>query len=463
MKRIEPSVLTKVNFAGRQALQSSIVPATPMPLFFTQLKTLNDNQEYDVATQTPIRLPWQDRSFAVRFAAVNFTAPAGSLYYSYRLSPNDETWKSLGHLNELIFSNLNAGDYELQIRAADNNQNRLVSEASLQLHIATPWWNTWWAWIVYAFLLIGAAWLLYRQLLRQQLALAEAARFKELDDLKTSFYTNITHELRTPLTIILGMVNQIRKRPEQHLPEGLNMIQRNGQQLLNLVNQMLDLRKLEVGRMQLRMQQGDIVAYIGKIARTFEAYARSKDIKLHFLPAQPELVMDFDPDQLLNILSNLLSNAIKFTPGQGDIYLQLSKEQQQLKIQVRDTGIGIPTDQLDRIFDRFTQVDHSSTRKAEGTGVGLALTKELVKLWKGSIEVESTINEGTCFTLLLPISQSAKAMDTSEALLQIEKEVYSGTPFGKYNEATESASTSSAAEEEKKELLIVEDNPDLRR
>ncbi|MDX1941592.1 MAG: response regulator, partial [Saprospiraceae bacterium] len=167
----------------------------------------------------------------------------------------------------------------------------------------------------------------------------------ELDEMKSRFFTNIAHELRTPLTIIGGMANQMQENPEQWRDRGLKMIIRNSNSLLNLVNQILDLRKLESGKLHLKMVQGDVIQYLSYIFESFQSLAESKDLRLHFLSDQQALVMDYDPDKLLRIVSNLLSNAIKYTPEGGDVYFQIDQlntvKEAQVQIRVKDTGIGI--------------------------------------------------------------------------------------------------------------------------
>jgi CheY-like chemotaxis protein len=207
------------------------------------------------------------------------------------------------------------------------------------------------------------------------------------------------------------MVSQIREDPKKWYNEGMNMIARNGRQLLQLVNQMLDLSKLDKGKLKLHLQQGEIVGFLNYLVQSFESFAASKNISLHFLKEVNELEMDFDPDQLTKIMSNLLSNAIKYTPEGGQVYVTVRKTgavaDETLELRIKDTGSGIPAADIPHIFDRFYQVDDSSTRKGEGTGIGLALVKELVTLMGGEIKVDSQFGEGTDFTILLPVTRSA--------------------------------------------------------
>jgi|GEM_PF-1744108 len=295
--------------------------------------------------------------------------------------------------------------------------------------------------------------------------LQQKEELEDLSQVKSRFFTNISHELRTPLTIIGGMVDQIRKQPKEWLDRGLAMIDRNNATLLRLVNQILDLRKLESGTLKLDLTHGDIISYLRYIVESFQSFAESKRIRLHFLDYSKTLEMDYDAEKMLQIISNLLSNAIKFTPEQGEVYLSVNHEtgdaKDQLLIMVKDTGMGIPKDKLPHVFDRFYQVDDSATREGEGTGIGLALTKELVSLMKGSIRVESYIGKGTTFSLSIPVEKAsadialAAAEQAELATALVAKEVKS------LNTQPLEGISVNANGENAEHLLIIEDNADV--
>lgn len=250
------------------------------------------------------------------------------------------------------------------------------------------------------------------------MAIAEARRLKELDAVKTKLYANISHEFRTPLTVILGNADLLEKTVPKTGRDLLDRIRHNGKTLLNLVNQLLDLAKLESGSMKVNMVQGDVVLFAKYLLESFHSLAEQKKIKLHFQSPEESFCMDYDPEKLRQVLSNLLSNAIRFTPDGGEVTLECSilnvefsilndKPEGLLKMMVKDNGIGIRGDQLPHIFDRFYQVDDTSTRKGEGTGIGLTLTKELVNLMGGTIGVESEPGKGSTFTVTMPVAQHA--------------------------------------------------------
>ncbi len=298
---------------------------------------------------------------------------------------------------------------------------------------------------------------IYTAEIKKKLQRAEAQRLADLDAAKTRLYTNITHEFRTPLTIILGMADQIKARPGDWIVEGTEMIKRSGKNLLHLVNQMLDLSKLESGAMPLNWIQGDILVYLKYLFESFHSMAASKEIKFAFISTEESLMMDYDPDKLLNIVFNLISNAIKFTPSGGTVTMRVAEQKnrgRQLKIQISDTGTGISKEDLPNIFDRFHQASHHE-KMTGGSGVGLAIVKELVALMKGRISVKSKAGEGTEFTLLLPITQKAEIIE-SPSVSEIKEQL----PYELPSEGV-SVDEKIIKAEEHPILLIVEDNLDV--
>ncbi|MEN0049099.1 MAG: ATP-binding protein, partial [Bacteroidota bacterium] len=289
---------------------------------------------------------------------------------------------------------------------------------------------------------------------KQKLALEqqERKRLEEVDSFKSRFFTNISHELRTPLTIINGMAGQIEKKPETWANKGAQMIRQNAQSLLQLVNQILDLRRLDNDQLQPDMVQDDVLRYLQYIILPYQSHASNKKIKFKtHLPDAP-ILMDFDQDKLLKIVSNLLSNAIKFTLEGGEILFFVQKVENQLQIEVRDTGIGIARDQLPYIFNRYYQADHINNINPNSSGIGLSLTYELVKLLNGTIQVESELGKGTQFFIHLPISQQAKVKQANSI---VEEHTISKESIGKPVNSPKKAS------KDLPKLLLVEDHPDM--
>lgn len=286
---------------------------------------------------------------------------------------------------------------------------------------------------------------------------AEAARLQELDRLKTDLYTNITHEFRTPLTVISGMTAELEDHPEK-LSEISQIVQRNSAILLNLVNQMLDLSKVESGKLEVRMISGDVVEYVGYIIQSFQSMSATKDISLHVLNKEDSHVMDYDPDKLMQILSNLLSNSMKFTPGGGNIYVS-SSFNGQFEIEVRDTGRGISEEDLPYIFDRFYRAGDQAYKSLAGTGIGLALTKQLVELMGGTIEASSINGKGTTFRIALPITRDSEELGIDfdpESVRQV------ASVYGAGSLAQNPVAANVPTLRVLPHLMVMEDNRDVR-
>ena len=302
--------------------------------------------------------------------------------------------------------------------------------------------------------------------LKEQKAVVEKQKEKleKLDQTKSRFFTNISHEFRTPLTVISGMIDQVHTKPEQWLDRGPKIIKRNTLGLLNLVNQILDLRKLESNELKIQMVQGDVIKYLRYISESYDSFAKTQGLQLHFLPVINELIMDYDADKLLKIVTNLLSNAVKYTPRGGNIYVHIDKitnnSQAFLSLWVQDTGQGIDEKDLPNIFDRFYQVDDSMSRKGEGTGIGLALTKELVKLMGGKIEAQSQLGKGSTFKVALPVTNQAEPEQQAKQNNLEEKAVFQYLAISQPRQKDLLTTTTS---EDKPRLLVVEDNPDVRQ
>ncbi len=385
-----------------------------------------------IAHRQGIRLSYQDNIIIFELTALNFLNPEKN-QYAYQLEGFNDAWVGLGNKREITFTNLRPGKYTLRVRGSNNDGLWNEAGTALQITIAPPWWQTGWAYLAYALLSFALLALAYRFLLRRQqlsqqllMEQREAQRLKELDTFKSRLYTNLTHEFRTPLTVILGMAKQlsagswqsvVNEKEYGRIANGLKLIRNNGNNLLRLINQLLDLAKLENHSLQLKYQQGDVIPYLRYLTESFQTYANSHNIALRFSSTAESLVMDFDPEQLKQVMANLLSNALKFTPSGGEVKVKAAVGKGKgsgssagpcLLITVEDTGIGIAQEDLTRIFSRFYQADNSATRRGEGTGIGLAHTQELVKLMDGKIEVESQLGEGARFTVHLPISRNAE-------------------------------------------------------
>jgi signal transduction histidine kinase/CheY-like chemotaxis protein len=287
----------------------------------------------------------------------------------------------------------------------------------------------------------------------------ETTRVKELDEAKTKYYTYITHEFRTPLTVIMGMTDLIRKDPDKWVDDGTEKIDRNAGILLNLVNQMLDLSKLEAGAMPVRMIRSDINLYIRYIVELFQSVAVSNGITLNYTTGNLNLRIDYDPDKLMHIVSNLISNALKFTPSPGHVEVSTSMTGDgRFELRVSDSGTGISEDFLPYIFDRFSRENINNTNTNPGSGLGLALTKELVSLLDGTITAESVVGEGTEITVTLPVTYDAPLQE-GPGLHELKSIISSFFIHHEKKEHRYQGHMTQSAE--KPVLLIVEDNDDV--
>ncbi|MBD2753985.1 ATP-binding protein [Spirosoma validum] len=292
----------------------------------------------------------------------------------------------------------------------------------------------------------------------------QASQLRQLDQVKSRFVTNMTHEFRTPLSLIISPVEKLLQENRFDRPL-LTLIQRNARQLLRLVNQLLDLSKLEGNHMAVSLMQGELTSFIYPIVDVFQRAAEQKHVTLTCIvgqfPPQPQV---FDSDKWEKILTNLLANALKFTPTGGQISLTINPvwevgEGRRVQIQLTDSGIGIAPDQLPHIFNRFYQVDTSSTRAYGGTGIGLALVKELIDLLEGTITVESEPGVGTTFRLTLPLQFVSTSLD----LPAINDSVVKPSADWEWSLASPAPVTIPSGKESfRAQILLIEDNDELR-
>jgi len=287
----------------------------------------------------------------------------------------------------------------------------------------------------------------------------------EMDQLKSRLFSNISHEFRSPLTLILGPIEEMLSKTEK-IPASrktVKMMQRNTNRLLNLVNQMLDLSKLDAGSMKLELVEGDLIKSLKVIVLSFASLAEQKKIKFSYNFPEEKRTTCFDQDKLEKILNNLLSNAFKFTPEGGEVkcVVKLSDPEKNLiEISIQDTGRGIPADQLDKIFDRFHQVEESHEMETVGTGIGLSLTKELVNLLHGDIKVESDEGKGTSFIIRLPVGK--EHLKESEYILVKKEKITKPALAEEVEECAEEVVEETKHDEEVPLVLTVEDHADIR-
>ncbi len=426
-----------------------------------------------------ITLTHNQNVFAIEFAACDYFNP-GKIKYQYTLEGFDKGWITAPSSDrKAIYTNLDGGDYTFKVRTQNANNSGVDGEIVLKIKVLPPFWKTPLAYISYILAAIGL--LLYirhrgimklrREFESQQTEMEaerklaaereEARRMHQLDLMKIKFFTNVSHEFRTPLSLILSPIDGLIKstdKPEQH--HHLVMIKRNGKRLLNLVNQLLDFRKMEYNELKLCLREGDIIKFIKEVSSSFTDVAHQKHIQYLFESEVCSFVTCFDHDKIERILFNLLSNAFKFTPSGGHVSVMITLAdaeplvpgQKILQIKVIDTGIGIPQGNLEKIFDRFFQDDMPESLLNQGSGIGLSITKEFVKMHGGTIKLESEVDYGSCFIIDIPIGD-----ENDGAFVPKQSDDQVLYPVLK-NNGTEDIQSSA----KKPTILLIEDNDDLR-
>ncbi|MDR6196880.1 ATP-binding protein [Siphonobacter sp. SORGH_AS_0500] len=402
-----------------------------------------------------LTLPYDQNSLTFDFSGLQYNQPH-KLKYRYQLLGYDEEWNYTGHASLAHYTKLPPGNYVLQINATNTTGQWSPHIYQLTLTIEPPFYRTWWAYGLYLLLGGGLLWAFIQYRINQDrykqaisLKEKEAAQLRLLDELKTRFFSNITHEFRTPLTLILTPAERLRQEVElPHQQRWIDSIERNAHQLLRLINQLMDLAKLESGLMQLSLVRGHLSEVITNLTASFQMEAERKGIQFKTQLHGPSQEYWFDIDKLERITYNLLSNALKFSKSGDQVRLVISQTpptEIQLPefwkslsggvyLSVQDSAIGIAPEALPHIFDRFYQVDESHYR--QGTGIGLSLVKELVDIQQGHIHVESKLNIGTTFVIWLPYQQAVTEVIPT---VKIEKEEDFQMPL----------------------LLVVEDNAEL--
>ena len=426
-----------------------------------------------------IALPHGYGQASLYFTALHFD-DANQNKYRFRLDPIDPTWRSSSTSRHITILPLPAQKYTLHVQAASAGGTWMNTTYELELEALSPWWHSVWFYLLTAITLVSLtyAYNQFRLSRLQQQALEledlvkkrtakieeQAERLKEMDKTKSRFFANISHEFRTPLTLILGPLSQFKDSVvEPAQKRSVQTMQRNARRLLRLINQLLDLSRLEAGVFQLDARPANIVPFVQDIVNAFEDLSRANDIALAFRCEEEQVIVRFDSEKMEQILFNLLSNAFKFTPASGTIEVTLKNvdgpfADGTVLIAVRDTGIGIPEEKVALIFDRFYQVADGLKKQHPGSGIGLALCKELVQLHKGQIRATSTPGVGTTIEILLPTTTASPAVNvsnpgvSSSVLVQLSDEQQAIVP------EVAQANTSPAPPL----LLVVEDNSDVR-
>ncbi|WP_190300253.1 hybrid sensor histidine kinase/response regulator transcription factor [Rufibacter hautae] len=431
-------------FQPRELTTNKVIPNIVFTDFQLFSKSLKVGEEVGGSVILPqaltdgaqITLQHDQNMFTVEFAALNFFHSEKNKY-QYKLEGFDKEWHTTdGDNRRITYTNLDPGEYQLMVKAANNDGIWNKEGISLDIEVQVPFWRSDVAYVCYflfAFLALMVVRRVEKQKANQKFELdrerREVKHMRELHLMKIKFFTNISHELRTPLTLILAPLEKLLagSQDEQQTRQ-FQMINRNAKRLLYLVNQLLDFRKLEVEEVAFAPSHGNIVKFIKEAVYSFSDLSEKNHVHLSFESSIQELHASFDMDKLGKILFNLLSNAFKFTPENGNIKVEVNCHENDsaseglhlLEIKVSDTGIGISKENQEKIFDRFFREDVPDNLVNQGSGIGLSITREFVKIHGGMIKVQSEPGQGSCFTVTLPIKVTGSIIEGSEADLPEE-------------------------------------------
>ena len=413
-----------------------------------------------------IRLTHKEKIFSIVFQPVDFMGTE-NIKFRYRLKGFRDEWIDNQDKNEVSFSGLNSGEYTFEVACTRDNQN-WGEVSSIQFKIASAPWFAWYAFLVYTAILLLIIFSITFSILRQtkleaklEVVRIEKEKEHELTDAKLTFFTNISHELRTPLTLIISPLTEMLAIEKFSAPikERLILIENNANRLLHLINQLLDFRKAEKGALEINVINGELIEFCREISITFKSFAKTKKIEFSFIPEVERLKMFFDPDKMEIVISNLLTNAFKYTPANGSVVLKISKDEKYCVIKVKDTGTGLSKENADKIFDRFFQIGSTNTSNLSGSGIGLALSKQIVEMHNGKIEVESTPGKGTEFFVYLPFKSKNQVTDHTKPSKDPEHLTRYTRPKETLMPSTE---TSKKDPEQQLQLLIADDHPEIR-
>jgi len=472
------------------------------PCRIRRVTTTNDSVIYNGNFHTPdpesaLILPYANNNMRFNFSSM-FYLYGGANRFQFFLDGFDKNWSRWNKESSAIYTNIPEGRYVFRVRAK-NIYNVVSTESDYAFKISPPWYRSWWAYSFYGLFLVGAmlGFVKLRSLkleiekkqlekvirdrtddikIKNRQLQQQAEKLRGLDELKSRFFANISHEFRTPLTLIKGPAEDIlEKTHDENIKTASHLIMQNANRLLLLINQLLDLSKLESGRMILKASLQPINPFVRAVINTFSSLARKRKIHLSVLVPEENIEIYYDREKLEKILFNLLSNAFKFTPEYGFIIVTIETLNQNsdfyrdglLKISVQDSGNGIPAEDIESMFERFNQGKNAGSPLSQGSGIGLALVKELVELHQGYIDVYSNVDEGTRFDIIIPLgSDHLKPEEiiegdgsTNDIVMDMDVTLAEFSHFVPDKPKTEVISI----ETDKKQVLIVEDHLDVRK
>ncbi len=423
----------------------------------------------DISFSKNITLKYDQDVITFEFAAMLFPSSAGC-EYQIKMDDFDKNWRSKGKEGSATYTNLSPGEYVFKVRSRELGSEWAEQYSSLNIKILKPFWLEWWAFLIYALFAIFTLYVSIKYIISWENMKADL-RFEkfshekdvELYNLKQDFFTNISHEIRTPVTLILSSINKLLKTNElsenqQQNPFGT--IKKNGEYLLNLVNELLDFKKLEQQQIKLKVVKGDWVLFSKEIYLSFKEFAYQKEVTFEFECSSPNIELWFDKNQMEKVLYNLFSNALKFTKSGSSIKLSITETDKEVQLELTDEGIGISKKHLSKIFNRFYQANDTDSINGAGFGLGLTISNEIIKLHQGEITVKSKKGAGSTFKILLKKGNSffneaeIGGSETNEELI----DNYFTTKEDTVKVLVQSSEGLAVKEQT---LLIVEDNLDI--
>ena len=475
-KIVTTNRLPKIVFTDFQVFNKAVAPGETVNGNLILSQSVNETQK--------VILKYNQNDVAIEFAALNYSNAEKSRY-AYQLKGFKDKWTLAdGKTRKAVFTNLDPGTYTFLVKTANDTGGWNNNIKKLEIKILPPFWKTTFAYTFYLSIILVALYMARWMIIRKarlkfaaEQVLIEAQRMHELDLMKIKFFTNVSHEFRTPLSLILAPVDKmIQQTSEASQKQQLNLVYRNAKRLLNLVNQLLDFRKMEEKELKLQPMQGDIIQYIHDISFFFSDVAEKKHISFSFNSNIDNLVTYFDHDKIERIIFNLLSNAFKFTPENGHVGVALNATDISLQpgifklnIQVQDTGIGIESAQQEKIFERFFQNELPGTMVNQGSGIGLSITREFIKLHGGTIRVESEPGKGSCFIIEMEVIAATSEKQSAGAKGGSEKIITNPEMHEEDDAETEELADTGTVHlqipanglSKKQTLLLVEDNEDF--
>lgn len=407
-------------------------------------------------------LSHKENILSIHYAAIDAKAPE-NIRYAYILEGFDQEWSYVDKQRVATYTNLPKGDYVFRVKSTNNDGVWVANERTLPITIRPSFWETPWAFMLYVLVVLGIIFVAVYILFTIFRLKREVSVEQQVSDIKLRFFTNISHELRTPLTLIAGPLEYVMKNTPQ-TPEAmkqLQLVERNTDRMLRLVNQILDFRKIQNKKMKLRVQRVEVVSFVKSIMSNFDVLAEEHKIDFMFEHEKEQLYLWADADKLEKIIFNLLSNAFKYTPVGKMIKVFIRENEQTISLGVQDQGIGIPANKKDSLFVRFENiVDKNLFSNQSSTGIGLSLVKDLVEMHHGKVSVDTLLGEGSTFSVEL--KKGKDHFDETVEFILADHAVKSETPKEEPGETSKKQIATTRDESPKQVMLLIEDNDELR-